>query len=433
MLFIGEKVGIAAQQESPAARPAEGRHRRRSARGHEPLRDRRAERDGGARGVEPRRAAARARSLHGKARRRTEFQARRQPRRERRREPRRHRAVARAGRRGPRRHRARSAAARAAHRGHPGRGRAHPAHQRRRPLGGHCGGGRRKRRPRGHGHRRRAGRRADGGGHAVPERRDLRASRRQHARARGALPGDGDHGFPQHLHVEGSRLGRRHHLCGHRRHRRHADERRAVLRRRRPHELAHHAEPSRRASGSSTRFTSSRSGWSGYDSELAQEPLRRHRRQLHRLHRLHAGDAVPPALFPAARRAGRRRDRDVVRAEPRRHARADRDACPVLGAAGRSLRPEGHGRALAGELRRRDGRPRVRDAPVAGVRAARGAGIVRRVRRADAGDGGRLGAARSHRVRDRLRADGAAPGARASGRSSAARSRSSSGCGAPSS
>ena len=89
MLFIGEKVGIAAHKESAAADLPEGRHRGRSAGGHEPLRDRGAERDGGARGVEPRRAAARARSLHGKARRRPDFQARRQPRRERGREPRR--------------------------------------------------------------------------------------------------------------------------------------------------------------------------------------------------------------------------------------------------------------------------------------------------------------------------------------------------------
>ena len=49
------------------------------------------------------------------------------------------------------------------------------------------------RRPRRDGHRRRARRRADGRGDALPERRDLRAPRRQQARARGALPRDGDH------------------------------------------------------------------------------------------------------------------------------------------------------------------------------------------------------------------------------------------------
>ena len=55
------------------------------------------------------------------------------------------------------------------------------------------------RRPRGDGHRRRAGRRADGGGDALPERRDLRAARRQQARARGALPRDGHHGLQEGL------------------------------------------------------------------------------------------------------------------------------------------------------------------------------------------------------------------------------------------
>ena len=44
------------------------------------------------------------------------------------------------------------------------------------------------------------------------------------------------------LHVEGSRLRREHHLRRDRRHRRHADEGRPLLRRRHPHQLAHHAE-----------------------------------------------------------------------------------------------------------------------------------------------------------------------------------------------
>ena len=55
------------------------------------------------------------------------------------------------------------------------------------------------RRARGDGHRRRARRRADGGGDALPERRNLRAAGRQQARARGALPRDGHHGLQASL------------------------------------------------------------------------------------------------------------------------------------------------------------------------------------------------------------------------------------------
>ena len=53
MLYIGEKVGMAHAKELDGRAGAlrRGRHRRRSARGHEPLRDRRAERDRGARRV----------------------------------------------------------------------------------------------------------------------------------------------------------------------------------------------------------------------------------------------------------------------------------------------------------------------------------------------------------------------------------------------
>ena len=61
------------------------------------------------------------------------------------------------------------------------------------------------RRARGDGHRRRAGRRADGGGDALPERRDLRAARRQQAGARRALPRDGHHRLQEDLPLEGSR------------------------------------------------------------------------------------------------------------------------------------------------------------------------------------------------------------------------------------
>ena len=70
MLYIGEKVGMAQRANG---RLPEGRHRRRSARRHEPLRDGRAERDRGARRVRARRAAACARHLHGEARRRPEL------------------------------------------------------------------------------------------------------------------------------------------------------------------------------------------------------------------------------------------------------------------------------------------------------------------------------------------------------------------------
>ena len=53
MLYIGEKVGIGAQGDGAGYVPA-GRHRGRSARRHEPLRHRRAERAGRARGVRER-------------------------------------------------------------------------------------------------------------------------------------------------------------------------------------------------------------------------------------------------------------------------------------------------------------------------------------------------------------------------------------------
>ena len=65
MLFIGEKVGRGVPE-----RPR-GRHRRRSARGHQPLRHRRAGRDRRAGGGEQGRSAARARLLHGEDHRRT--------------------------------------------------------------------------------------------------------------------------------------------------------------------------------------------------------------------------------------------------------------------------------------------------------------------------------------------------------------------------
>ena len=112
----------------------------------------------------------------------------------------------------------------------------------------------------------------------------------------------------------------------------------------------------------------------------------------------------------------RRRDRAVGRPEPRRHAGAHRAALAVLGPARRPLRPQDDGRA-----RRSSSFVVVMAAmafvtrAVARLRAARRAGPVRRLRRADAGDGRRVGAARADGLRDRHRADRAAarPGARA--------------------
>ena len=72
----------------------------------------------------------------------------------------------------------------------------------------------------------------------------------------------------QDLPLEGSRVRQADHLRRDRRDRRHADARRALLRRRHPHELAHDAERSRRGSASSTPFTSNSHGWSEFDSRL---------------------------------------------------------------------------------------------------------------------------------------------------------------------
>ena len=79
----------------------------------------------------------------------------------------------------------------------------------------------------------------------------------------------------------------------------------------------------------------------------------------------------------------------------------------VLGPAWRSLRAQDHGRAIAGELRRRDGGHGLRDQSLACARAACGPGVVRRVRRAGADDGGRISAAGTHGAGHRTGADGA--------------------------
>ena len=58
MLYIGEKVGLGAVSEAVAARLPADRYRCRSARRHEPVRDRRAKRDRRAGCLESRRVAA---------------------------------------------------------------------------------------------------------------------------------------------------------------------------------------------------------------------------------------------------------------------------------------------------------------------------------------------------------------------------------------
>ncbi len=97
-------------------------------------------------------------------------------------------------------------------------------------------------------------------GHAVSQRGDLRAAGRQQARARRALPADGHHRRQEDLPLGGPGARQGNHLRRHRRHRWDADAGRAVLRRRHTDELGHHAERRRIASGSSTAFTSRRTG-----------------------------------------------------------------------------------------------------------------------------------------------------------------------------
>ena len=88
---------------------------------------------------------------------------------------------------------------------------------------------------------------------------------------------------------------------------------------------------------------------------------------------------------------------------------------PLWGTAVGSLRPQDHGRAVAGLLRHHDGGVGLRDEAVARLRDARVPRLVRRLRRAGPGDGGRIGAAGQDGLGDRHGADGAAPrpGARA--------------------
>ena len=179
MLYIGEKVGLANGVNGGRARCAANRHRRRSARRHEPVRHRCA----GAIAVLA--ASEKGGLLHapdlymeklivpGRPRNVVDLDAPVGDNL---------RAIAKAlepRRRRPRHHGARSPAAREADRRHPRDRRAHQADRRRRSLRGHRRRGGRDRRARGHGHRRRAGRRPDGRRDALPERRDLRAARRR--------------------------------------------------------------------------------------------------------------------------------------------------------------------------------------------------------------------------------------------------------------
>ena len=95
-------------------------------------------------------------------------------------------------------------------------------------------------------------------------------------------------------------------------------------------------------------------------------------------------------------------------AQPRRHAGAHRAARAALGTAGRSVRPQDHGRAVARQLRRRHGGDGVRDARLARACA------LRAVQGLFAGYGALTLAMAADRRRgtdgagDRHRADGAA-------------------------
>ena len=271
MLYIGEKVGLVnAQEHRRAAARAlrRGGHRGRSARGHEPVRDRRAERHRGARGVEPRRAAARARSLHGEAGRRPELEGRGQPRRA---GAENLKAIARClgrQRRGSGGRRARARAPRKADRRHSRDRRAHPADRRRRSVGRHRRGGRRLRRARGDGHRRRARKACSPRPRCAAS--TAKSSRASSSASRSTKSAAARWGSPTSRRSTASKdlaPGQGHHLRRDRRHRRHADARRPVLRRRHPHQLGDHAEPIRTASGSSTASTCARTPTSRSGSE----------------------------------------------------------------------------------------------------------------------------------------------------------------------
>ena len=172
--------------------------------------------------------------------------------------------------------------------------------------------------------------------------------------------------FKKDLPLEGSRAGRRHHLRRDRRHRRHADARRPLLRRRHPHQLADHAErsaphPVHRQHSRAQHERRMRAG-SGSDvpvrSPWQQQPLRASPRPS--FIGFTGFTLVMPFLplyFHQLGVDGRRAGRDVDGPEPRRDAGAHRDARAALGTARRSLRPQDHGRALARQLRRSSWRP----------------------------------------------------------------------------
>ena len=191
MLFIGEKVGAGAKR--PELQLPRRGHRRGPARGHQPVRDRRAQRHHRAGRQRKGRPAARPGLVHGKDRRRPDLQGRGGPGRAGRRQHSRHRPPAgarqgRSGRRG-----AGPSAPPETHRRHSRHRRTHPADRRRRPVGRHLGGGAGHGRSRRDGQRRRAGRRAVRGGAALPERRDPGAAGGLETGARGAPEQDGHH------------------------------------------------------------------------------------------------------------------------------------------------------------------------------------------------------------------------------------------------
>ena len=174
MLYIGEKVGLAARDKNHqypavdiAVDPLEGTNL--CATGEPNAITVLAASDHG-------RTAARARSIHGKDHRRPAVQRRRGAGRTAGAKPAGHRQAARSQSEGPGGNRAGPAAARETDSGHSQGRRAHPADPGRRPLGGNQRRGFGHGRPCGDGNRRRAGRSADRGGAAMPERPDSRVA-----------------------------------------------------------------------------------------------------------------------------------------------------------------------------------------------------------------------------------------------------------------
>ena len=184
--------------------------------------------------------------------------------------------------------------------------------------------------------------------------------------------------FKKVYRVEGPRARQEHHLRGDRRHRRHADARRPLLRRRHPHQLGDHAEraapdpvhrqhPRRVRQGREdtflTRSAIARSAIGNPQSRNPQSAIRNPRAWRRNVFAVTAASfmgytgftLVMPFLPLFIGQLGVTdvgTDRDVDRPEPRRDARAHGAARARLGTARRSLRPQDHGRAIDGQLRR---------------------------------------------------------------------------------